>query len=328
MQACAALLPAAVAPRPGRAGASRRPAGTLVVCQAQEVKRGALGVELGPIGLTIGKDVHLDESEQQQNGGSSGNGGSPPGGDPKKGGKPRKEGAAQVANSVMDKAGVSLGPIGLTVGSELQNLSLDEEEGSGAAPRPQSYASLSTEEWRALYEKDGCVDLWVEEEFNSGSRLIGGSAVYRGGVAGYLSGEGPGLETAQRHKVRITNNYTNEEFEVEVPEDRYILWAAEDEGYELPYACRLGCCTACTVKVKEGEVYQPHSLGLSKNLRDEGYALMCVSLPLTDCVLETVPEDDAYMLQFGRQFDELATDPNAPSVERDDFAIELAMLDE
>ena len=32
--------------------------------------------------------------------------------------------------------------------------------------------------------------------------------------------------------------------------------------------------------------------------------------------------------QFGRQFDELATDPNAPSVERDDFAIELAMLDE
>ena len=29
----------------------------------------------------------------------------------------------------------------------------------------------------------------------------------------------------------------------------------------------------------------------------QGYALMCVSLPLTDCVLETVPEDDAYMLQ-------------------------------
>lgn len=50
---------------------------------------------------------------------------------------------------------------------------------------------------------------------------------------------------------------------------RYILWAAEEEGYDLPYACRLGCCTACTVKVKEGEVYQPHSLGLSKNLRDQ-----------------------------------------------------------
>lgn len=60
----------------------------------------------------------------------------------------------------------------------------------------------------------------------------------------------------------------------------------------------------------------------------QGYALMCVGLPLSDCVLETVPEDDAYELQFGRAFDEQATDPNAPSVERDDFALELAMLDE
>lgn len=60
----------------------------------------------------------------------------------------------------------------------------------------------------------------------------------------------------------------------------------------------------------------------------QGYALMCVSMPLSDCVLETVPEDDAYMLQFGKPFDAMATDPNAPSVERDDFAIELAMLDE
>jgi ferredoxin len=41
-----------------------------------------------------------------------------------------------------------------------------------------------------------------------------------------------------------------------------------------------------------------------------------------------VPEDEAYELQFGRAFAELAVDPNAPSVERDDYALELAMLDE
>ncbi len=60
----------------------------------------------------------------------------------------------------------------------------------------------------------------------------------------------------------------------------------------------------------------------------QGYALMCVSMPLTDVVLETVPEDEAYELQFGRVFAEQAVDPNAPNVERDDFAIELALLDE
>ncbi len=48
-----------------------------------------------------------------------------------------------------------------------------------------------------------------------------------------------------------------------------MLFAAEEEGYELPYACRLGCCTSCTVKVVEGEMYQPHSLGLSKDLREK-----------------------------------------------------------
>lgn len=42
---------------------------------------------------------------------------------------------------------------------------------SGAVPSP-SIHSLSTEEWRRLYEPDGYVDLWVEEEFNSGSRIV------------------------------------------------------------------------------------------------------------------------------------------------------------
>lgn len=287
-----------------------------MLCQANQTKeKSPLLGELGPIGLTVGKDVNKEEAA------------APAESKAKKG----REGAAQAAGSLMDKAGVSLGPIGLTIGSELKSMSLDEEDGagpSGSGEQLKSYASLSTEEWRELYEKDGCVDLWVQEEFNSGSRLVGGSAVYRGGTAGYLSGEGPGVEGATRHKVKIINHYLEEEFEVEVPEDRYVLFAAEEEGYDLPYACRLGCCTACTVKVVEGEMFQPHSLGLSKNLRDEGYALMCVSMPLTDVVLETVPEDEAYELQFGRVFAEQATDPNAPNVERDDFAIELALLDE
>ena len=41
------------------------------------------------------------------------------------------------------------------------------------------------------------------------------------------------------------------------PNRRYILWEAEEHGLLLPYACRMGCCTACAVRIKEGEMYQP-----------------------------------------------------------------------
>lgn len=36
-----------------------------------------------------------------------------------------------------------------------------------------SISSLTTEQWRAKYEnKDGAVDLWLEDEYNAGSRLV------------------------------------------------------------------------------------------------------------------------------------------------------------
>lgn len=81
---------------------------------------------------------------------------------------------------------------------------------------------------------------------------------------------------------------------------RYILWEAEDEGLELPYACRMGCCTACAVKVKSGELRQVEALGVSQELRDAGYGLMCVAYPVGDCELELADEDEVYELQFGR----------------------------
>lgn len=109
---------------------------------------------------------------------------------------------------------------------------------------------------------------------------------------------------------------------------RYILWEAEDEGLQLPYACRMGCCTACAVRVKEGSVWQPQALGISKGLKEQGYALMCVGYPEADTVLETVEEDELYQKQFGNSFAEMATDKNSIFIERDDFALELAEMDE
>ena len=50
-------------------------------------------------------------------------------------------------------------------------LCCSDDEAAQSGEQPRSISSLTTEEWRARYEQGGAVDLWVEEEFNSGSRL-------------------------------------------------------------------------------------------------------------------------------------------------------------
>ena len=128
--------------------------------------------------------------------------------------------------------------------------------------------------------------------------------------------------------MKIHNRYTDEVVDVDVPEDRYVLWEAEDHGLKLPYACRMGCCTSCAVRVISGEMHQPQALGISKGLKERGYALMCVGFPKSDLVLETVDEDEVYDLQFGRPFEEQALNKTAGNIQRDDFALELADMDE
>lgn len=46
---------------------------------------------------------------------------------------------------------------------------------------------------------------------------------------------------------------------VDVPVDRYVYFATEDAGVDVPIVnkkrmCRNGCCTTCAVKVLEGKV--------------------------------------------------------------------------
>jgi ferredoxin len=60
---------------------------------------------------------------------------------------------------------------------------------------------MSTAEWRAKYETNGMVDLWLEDEFNAGSRLIvsapeQGSACGVDGQAGVGVAVGTAADTA------------------------------------------------------------------------------------------------------------------------------------
>jgi ferredoxin len=104
------------------------------------------------------------------------------------------------------------------------------------------------------------------------------------------------------YTVQIYNRQTNTHHSVQVPEDRYILAAAEAQGVNLPFACRNGACTTCAVRVTTGEIHQPEAMGLSPKLRSSGYALLCVSYPRSDLQVETQDEDEVYELQFGRYF--------------------------
>lgn len=106
----------------------------------------------------------------------------------------------------------------------------------------------------------------------------------------------------QFHQVRIHHRQTGETHTVRVPDDRYILQSAENQGAGLPFSCRNGACTTCAVRVLSGEIYQPEAMGLSPDLRDRGYALLCVGYARSDLEVETQDEDEVYELQFGRYF--------------------------
>jgi ferredoxin len=89
---------------------------------------------------------------------------------------------------------------------------------------------------------------------------------------------------------------------LDVPDDQYILQYAEEQGHNLPFSCRNGACTTCAVRILTGEIYQPEAMGLSNELKEEGYALLCVSYARSHLRVETQDEDEVYMLQFGRYF--------------------------
>lgn len=134
--------------------------------------------------------------------------------------------------------------------------------------------------------------------------------------------EGAPAEAAV-HTVRIKARDSDDVFTVRAAEDRYILFEAEDQGFELPAACRMGCCTACAVKVTSGSVSQPQALGLSASLRAAGYALLCVGVATSDATVELQSPDEVYDLQFGDAFAAAALDAASPTVVRDDFALEI-----
>lgn len=106
----------------------------------------------------------------------------------------------------------------------------------------------------------------------------------------------------KEYQIKIHDRQKDTYQTLTVPEDNYILHSVENQGTELAFSCRNGACTTCAVRVISGDLYQPEAMGLSLELQKQGYALLCVSYPRSDLVVETQDEDEVYELQFGRYF--------------------------
>ena len=87
---------------------------------------------------------------------------------------------------------------------------------------------------------------------------------------------------------------------IAVDEQDTILAAAQAAGLDLPTSCNAGVCTTCAALITEGTVSQEDGMGVSQELQDQGYALLCVTHPKSDIKLETEKEDAVYQAQFGQ----------------------------
>ena len=132
------------------------------------------------------------------------------------------------------------------------------------------------------------------------NRSIGGGGAVGAIGGGEAGGElEPGEEETGTSPADIPDDeaavfdveYVKEGATLEVRENQTLLEAGEEQGWDLPYACREGQCLSCGGHITNGPaedfiVHDGQEM-LSGEELDNGYTLTCVAYPKADLTLET-----------------------------------------
>jgi ring-1,2-phenylacetyl-CoA epoxidase subunit PaaE len=85
---------------------------------------------------------------------------------------------------------------------------------------------------------------------------------------------------------RVTIRWKDQVFHFTVTYPMNILQAALNNGIQLPYSCRAGMCSTCTIKCVSGTVKLSINQVLTEKDLAKGLILSCVGYAETDVELE------------------------------------------
>jgi ferredoxin len=103
---------------------------------------------------------------------------------------------------------------------------------------------------------------------------------------------------------------------LEVDPRRPLLDSLREQGVDLPYGCRYGGCISCAARLISGEVNQRAQVALNNRQLSDGYVILCVARPLSDCTLEVGVDS------HGKLYRNPFLDPLAPHELKADIAVE------